>query len=227
MREAEERNFRTRREPVLLLDVERPQAAFAAWYELFPRSPANDPAARHIRSTSSAGCRRSRDMGFDVLYLPPIHPIGKTQPQGPQQRPAAAPIDLGSPYAIGSGEGGHDAIHPRAGHPRRFPPLGRRRRGARPRDRARFRDSMLARSSLAEGAPGLVRLAARRHRCDTPRTRRKNTRTSSTSISTRQDAVPDLWIALRDIVAVLDRAKACASFASIIRTPSRCRSGSG
>ncbi|WP_332054527.1 alpha-1,4-glucan--maltose-1-phosphate maltosyltransferase [Reyranella sp.] len=102
--------FVTRHEP-LPLDVERPAAGFASWYELFPRSQTSD-AGRHGTFTDVIErLPRIRDMGFDVLYFPPIHPIGTTARKGRNNALKAAPGDLGSPYAIGSAEGGHDAIH--------------------------------------------------------------------------------------------------------------------
>jgi starch synthase (maltosyl-transferring) len=111
MQEAEERLCLYRREPHFAIDVERPQAAFGAWYELFPRS-ATDDLSRH--GTFDDMIRRLpaiKDMGFDVLYLPPIHPIGVTNRKGKNNSLEAGPTDVGSPYAIGSSEGGHDAIH--------------------------------------------------------------------------------------------------------------------
>ncbi|MGE0767117.1 MAG: alpha-1,4-glucan--maltose-1-phosphate maltosyltransferase [Hyphomicrobiaceae bacterium] len=91
--------------------VDRPRAAFSAWYEMFPRSQSGD-VARH--GTFDDVIRRLpyvRDMGFDVLYFTPIHPIGSTNRKGRNNSLVAAPGDPGSPYAIGSSEGGHDAIH--------------------------------------------------------------------------------------------------------------------
>ena len=97
------------------LDVERRLAEFASWYELFPRSMSGD-AGRH--GTFDDVIRRLPDiarMGFDVLYFPPIHPIGLTHRKGPNNSLQAGPDDPGSPYAIGSEEGGHDAVHPLLG----------------------------------------------------------------------------------------------------------------
>ena len=97
------------------LDVERKCAEFASWYELFPRSESGD-AQRH--GTFDDVIQRLPDiarMGFDVLYFPPIHPIGLTHRKGPNNSLQAGPDDPGSPYAIGSDEGGHDAIHPLLG----------------------------------------------------------------------------------------------------------------
>jgi len=95
--------------------VERRTAVFSAWYELFPRSESSVPG-RHgafveVRRRLSA----IRDMGFDVLYFPPIHPIGKTNRKGRNNSLTAGAEDVGSPYAIGSEEGGHDAVHPQLG----------------------------------------------------------------------------------------------------------------
>lgn len=95
--------------------VDRRRAVFSAWYELFPRSQSGDPR-RH--GTFDDVIRRLpylRDLGFDVLYLPPIHPIGQTSRKGPNNSPNSSPADPGSPYAIGSEQGGHDAIHPQLG----------------------------------------------------------------------------------------------------------------
>jgi starch synthase (maltosyl-transferring) len=101
------------RHPEIAVEVERPQAEFASWYELFPRSLGtfNDVVA-HLP--------RVRDMGFDVLYFPPIHPIGATNRKGRNNALKAAPDDPGSPYAIGAGDGGHDAIHAELGTPEDF-----------------------------------------------------------------------------------------------------------
>nr|WP_229779266.1 alpha-1,4-glucan--maltose-1-phosphate maltosyltransferase [Pseudomonas matsuisoli] len=97
------------------LDVERERATFASWYELFPRS-CTDDANRHgtLRDVMSR-LPAVRDMGFDVLYFPPIHPIGRAHRKGKNNSLEAGPQDPGSPYAIGSHEGGHDAIHPELG----------------------------------------------------------------------------------------------------------------
>ena len=115
MYEAGEREFACRRKPSCFLEVERPQALFASWYELFPRSTAGTDE-RHGTLTDVVGeLPVLRDMGFDVLYLPPIHPIGTTNRKGKNNALGATPDDVGSPYAIGGSEGGHDAIHPALG----------------------------------------------------------------------------------------------------------------
>ena len=99
----------------LALLAERARARFSSWYELFPRSASPDPE----RPGTLADVVRRLDyvarLGFDVLYLPPIHPIGTTHRKGPDGAPVAGPGDPGSPWAIGSAEGGHTAVHPELG----------------------------------------------------------------------------------------------------------------
>jgi starch synthase (maltosyl-transferring) len=103
------------RSPIFPVDAERRQALFASWYELFPRS-VTDNAQRHgtFRDVMERLPEISA-MGFDVLYFPPVHPIGRTHRKGPNNSLQAGEKDPGSPYAIGSEEGGHDAIHPQLG----------------------------------------------------------------------------------------------------------------
>jgi starch synthase (maltosyl-transferring) len=95
--------------------VDRQQATYAAWYEMFARSQGSDPN----RSATFADCTTRLPeiaaMGFDVVYLPPIHPIGRINRKGPNNTVTSQPGDPGSPYAIGSDEGGHCAIHPDLG----------------------------------------------------------------------------------------------------------------
>jgi starch synthase (maltosyl-transferring) len=115
MRAAERPLFRVREERLLPIEVERPQAAFAAWYELFPRSATDDPDRHGTFRDVIRHLPRIKQMGFDVIYLPPIHPIGSTNRKGKNNSLTVGPDDVGSPYAIGSVEGGHDAIHPALG----------------------------------------------------------------------------------------------------------------
>lgn len=112
--EAGERHFLARHEP-LPLEVEREAAGFAAWYELFPRSLTDDPKRHGTFDDVIADLPRVRDMGFDILYFPPIHPIGSKARKGKNNSLTATPDDVGSPYAIGSPQGGHDALHPALG----------------------------------------------------------------------------------------------------------------
>src|SRR5262252_5765283 len=111
MQLTEEPSFRVRYERALPLDVERTQAIFAAWYELFPRSATDDPNRHGTFRDVIRHLPRIKQMGFDVLYLPPIHPIGSTNRKGKNNSLTVTPDDVGSPYAIGGTEGGHDAIH--------------------------------------------------------------------------------------------------------------------
>ena len=104
----------------LSLRVERPRAGVGSWYEFFPRS---EGARRNKDGSWSSGTFRTAakrlpavaDMGFDVLYLPPIHPIGHAFRKGPNNTLVTQPGDPGSPWAIGSKDGGHDAVHPDLG----------------------------------------------------------------------------------------------------------------
>ncbi|MGH7402893.1 MAG: maltotransferase domain-containing protein, partial [Candidatus Rokuibacteriota bacterium] len=95
--------------------VDRPEAAFAAWYELFPRSQARRPGRHGTFDDCIDRLPEIRRMGFDVAYLPPIHPIGRTARKGPDNALVAGPGDPGSPWAIGGPEGGHTAVHPDLG----------------------------------------------------------------------------------------------------------------
>jgi len=94
--------------------VDPPKASFSAWYELFPRSAANESRHGTLKDVE-ARLPYVAAMGFDVLYLPPIHPIGRSHRKGPNNSVTAKPDDVGSPWAIGSAEGGHKAIHPELG----------------------------------------------------------------------------------------------------------------
>ncbi|TMQ09434.1 MAG: alpha-1,4-glucan--maltose-1-phosphate maltosyltransferase [Deltaproteobacteria bacterium] len=98
----------------LVVTVERPLAAFSAWYELFPRSTRGDGAHGTLRDTE-ARLDYIAELGFDVVYLPPIHPIGRAFRKGPDNADAAEPDDPGSPWAIGGPEGGHTSVHPALG----------------------------------------------------------------------------------------------------------------
>lgn len=101
------------------VSVERPRALYGSWYEFFPRSTGGrdtDGMPRHgTFATAATELPRIAAMGFDVVYLPPIHPIGRVNRKGPNDALIATAHDVGSPWAIGSAEGGHDAIHPQLG----------------------------------------------------------------------------------------------------------------
>jgi starch synthase (maltosyl-transferring) len=95
------------------VDVER--ARFSAWYELFPRSCIEHPGEHGTFKSCEARLHYIAEMGFDVLYLPPIFPIGRSQRKGPNNTLVPAPDDPGSPWAIGASEGGHKTVHPGLG----------------------------------------------------------------------------------------------------------------
>ncbi|MGH8219709.1 MAG: alpha-1,4-glucan--maltose-1-phosphate maltosyltransferase [Steroidobacteraceae bacterium] len=107
------------REPPLALVADRERARFSSWYEMFPRSSVAGAAAPTRRHGTLRDCEARLPyvaaLGFDVLYLPPIHPIGATERKGPNNQPSTSRDDPGSPWAIGSEDGGHTAIHPELG----------------------------------------------------------------------------------------------------------------
>jgi starch synthase (maltosyl-transferring) len=99
----------------LPLVVERERALFGSWYEFFPRSEGTAECAHGTFRSAARRLPVIADMGFDVVYLPPIHPIGTTFRKGPNNTLSAGAEDVGVPWAIGSPEGGHDAVHPELG----------------------------------------------------------------------------------------------------------------
>ena len=108
MERAAERHGVTRLEPALPLAVDRVRARFGSWYELFPRSWGGIKGVEALLPELA-------DLGFDVVYMTPIHPIGRTNRKGRNNTLGAGPKDPGSPYAVGAREGGHDAVHPELG----------------------------------------------------------------------------------------------------------------
>lgn len=115
-----------------VIAVDRDRAAFGSWYELFPRSTGGvdtngEPKHGTLKTTVKALDRVAR-MGFDVVYFPPIHPIGTVNRKGKDNTLTPTPDDVGSPWAIGAAEGGHDAIHPALGTVKDFDALIRRAR---------------------------------------------------------------------------------------------------
>ena len=99
------------------LRVQRRRALVGAWYEFFPRSEGAtlDPPQSGTFASAAARLDAVAEMGFDVVYLPPVHPIGQVNRKGPNNTLTPGPDDPGSPWAVGSAEGGHDAIHPDLG----------------------------------------------------------------------------------------------------------------
>jgi len=114
MRRLDDRPFWARSH-TCFIEAERKAARFASWYELFPRSQTDSPAHSGTLRSTIARLAAIRHMGFDVLYFPPIHPIGTTARKGRNNALQAQAGDPGSPYAIGSSAGGHTAIDPNLG----------------------------------------------------------------------------------------------------------------
>ena len=108
-------SFATRFERELPLWVDRERARFSAWYELFPRSCSPTPGQHGTFKDMEARLPEIAAMGFDVVYMPPIHPIGVQYRKGKNNSVVAEPGDVGSPWAIGGAEGGHTSLHPQLG----------------------------------------------------------------------------------------------------------------
>ncbi|MFW6075430.1 MAG: maltotransferase domain-containing protein, partial [Chloroflexota bacterium] len=110
-----DRRFATKYKHELDVVVDRERARFSAWYELFPRSWSSEPGAHGTFRDVIANLPYVSRMGFDILYLPPIHPVGRTHRKGINNTVVAESDDVGSPWAIGGPEGGHKSIHPALG----------------------------------------------------------------------------------------------------------------
>ncbi|TVR09557.1 MAG: DUF3416 domain-containing protein [Salinarimonadaceae bacterium] len=198
MQEADPRPF-VAQSVVQPVEVERPQAAFASWYELFPRSQTDDPRRHGTFRDVIARLPHIRDMGFDVLYFPPIHPIGEKNRKGRNNTLTPGPDDVGSPYAIGAKEGGHDALHPELGTIEDFRAL---------RDAAMAHEIELALDFAIQCAPDHPWLKDRPDwfdwRPDGSIKYAENPPKKYQDIVNvdfyATGAVPDLWIALRDVV---------------------------
>jgi starch synthase (maltosyl-transferring) len=108
-------SLETKFERELSIVVDREKARFSSWYELFPRSCSPVPGKHGTFADVEARLDYVSRLGFDVLYLPPIHPVGHSFRKGKNNTVTAAPDDVGSPWAIGSEEGGHTAVHPELG----------------------------------------------------------------------------------------------------------------
>jgi starch synthase (maltosyl-transferring) len=111
-----EHAYTTRYAKELSVGVGRERAAFSAWYEIFPRSCAPTPDQHGTFKDCESWLPYIASMNFDVLYLPPIHPIGHAFRKGKNNAETAEPDDVGSTWAIGAEEGGHKAIHPKLGN---------------------------------------------------------------------------------------------------------------
>ncbi|RBL82928.1 hypothetical protein DDE05_34085, partial [Streptomyces cavourensis] len=209
--------------------VDRPQATHAAWYELFPRSQAAEPGRHGTFDDVILRLPDIREMGFDVLYLPPIHPIGLANRKGRNNSLRAEPDDVGSPYAIGSPAGGHDAIEPRLGSWKTF--CG----WSKPPRTTAWNWRWISRSSARPTTHGWrsTRTGFRggpTARCAMPKTRPRSTKTSSTWRSTAgRPSGAASWDCGAPCATSCcsGPSMACASSAWTTPTPSRCPSGSG
>ena len=207
--------------------VDRERALFGTWYEFFPRSEGADASTgAEVAAPSHAAERLPAvaAMGFDVVYLPPIHPIGEVNRKGPNNTLDAGPGDPGSPWAIGIGDGGHDAIHPDLGTIDDF-------------------DAFVAEADELglEVALDLALQCAPDHPWVTEHPEWFTTRADGTIAYAEnppkkyQDIYPinfdndpeGLYAEVLRVVAALDVRTACGSSGSTTRTPSRSRSGSG
>nr|VFK27596.1 MAG: alpha-1,4-glucan:maltose-1-phosphate maltosyltransferase [Candidatus Kentron sp. MB]VFK32998.1 MAG: alpha-1,4-glucan:maltose-1-phosphate maltosyltransferase [Candidatus Kentron sp. MB]VFK75688.1 MAG: alpha-1,4-glucan:maltose-1-phosphate maltosyltransferase [Candidatus Kentron sp. MB] len=115
MDEFPDKRLATEYNPFLELVVDRVRARFANWYEMFPRSQGRIPGQSGTFADCEARLTEIEGMGFNVIYFPPIHPIGTTNRKGPNNSLHAGPTDPGCPYAIGSELGGHKAVEPSLG----------------------------------------------------------------------------------------------------------------
>ncbi len=198
MAAADERPFLAR-SVELAVEVDRPQAGFASWYEMFPRSATEDPGRHGTFADVIGRLPAIAAMGFDVLYFPPIHPIGTTNRKGRNNALTAGPDDPGSPYAIGAPAGGHSAIHPALGTLDDFHRL---------RDAAFEHGIEIALDFAVQCSPDHPWLKEHRdwfrHRADGSIRYAENPPKKYEDIVNPDfyaaAAVPDLWLALRDAV---------------------------
>jgi len=123
-----ERGLAARSEPELEVVVDPVLARFGAWYEFFPRSFGARPGGHGTFKDCAAQLERVAAMGFDVVYFPPIHPIGRAYRKGKNNNPVCAAGEPGSPWGIGGAEGGHKSVHPELGTLEDFRGLVRRAR---------------------------------------------------------------------------------------------------
>ena len=126
-----DRRLASRYDKQLLLTVERKKAGFSTWYEVFPRSCSPEAARHGTFRDCEARLPYIASMGFDVVYFPPIHPIGVSFRKGKNNSVTATQDDVGSPWAIGAAEGGHTCVHPQLGDHRGFSQISFEGGGAR------------------------------------------------------------------------------------------------
>jgi starch synthase (maltosyl-transferring) len=186
------------RTPNYPLDVERSLAEFASWYELFPRS-LGDGQRHGSFADVHARIPEIARMGFDVLYFPPIHPIGRAHRKGPNNSLKAGPNDPGSPYAIGSEEGGHEAVHPQLGSLEEFRQLVRVARDHGLEVALDFAVQCSPDHPWLEQHPGWFSWrpdGSIRHAENPPKKYEDIVNVEFYA----EAAMPDLWLALRDVV---------------------------
>ncbi|MDU9408050.1 alpha-1,4-glucan--maltose-1-phosphate maltosyltransferase [Pseudomonas sp. zfem001] len=186
------------RTPNYPLDVERSLAEFASWYELFPRSLGDEQRHGSFADVHARIPEIAR-MGFDVLYFPPIHPIGRAHRKGPNNSLKAGPNDPGSPYAIGSEEGGHEAVHPQLGSLENFRQLVRVARDHGLEVALDFAVQCSPDHPWLEQHPGWFSWrpdGSIRHAENPPKKYEDIVNVEFYA----EAAMPDLWLALRDVV---------------------------
>ena len=205
--------------------ADRPRARHGAWYEMVPRSQGVHPGQHGTFQDCIARLPDIAAMGFDVVYLTPIHPIGQTNRKGRNNAVTAAEGDPGSPYAIGSADGGHDAVHPELGTLEDFRALRRGVQDAQHGSRARYRRAVFARPSLAQGPSAMVQETAGRidALCGEPAEEIRRHRQSRFCLRGRRRAVECACATSFCSGSI----RASASSGSTIPTPSRSGSGNG
>ncbi len=157
-----DRTTSTTYDRVLQVTVDPVRARYGAWYEMFPRSCTPDPARSGTFADADARLPEIAGMGFDVLYLPPIHPIGRTHRKGRNNSLTPEPDDPGSPWAIGAPEGGHTAVEPGLGTIDDFDRFVAAANRARPGGGARHRLPGVAGPPVGARAPAVVQASSRR-----------------------------------------------------------------
>ena len=150
--------------------MHRERALYGAWYEFFPRSEGARVDPGRLRPPESGTLKTAAgrldavaEMGFDVVYLPPVHPIGYVNRKGANNTLTATSDDPGSPWAIGSAEGGHDAIHPDLGTMADFDAFVSRARELGLEVALDLALQTRARPPVGHRAPGMVHHQGRRH----------------------------------------------------------------
>ena len=206
--------------------VDRERARFSTWYELFPRSAGTTPGVHGTFDDVAERLPLIAAMGFDVLYLPPIHPIGRAQRKGRNNALTTEAGDVGSPWAIGAEEGGHKDILPAARHARGLPRAG----GAwRPTTGLEIALDIAFQCApdhpYVKAASQVVPLAPRRQRA----VRREPAEEvpGHLPLQLRERGLAGAVGRAQERAGPLDRAGREASSASTTRTPSPSRSGNG